>query len=156
MSKLFECELEYFPNPHLMQIYTGFFELEKLGIIDLTIKRIKHTSSSIPLINAVIDRKYRVVYDALDGLTWVPGDSIINLEHFQKAFKTDFYFKRSYDPRMREYQPPNCEVFPLGLNYNVQPSKNMLAYAESFKDKLKYFAKTNKFLKAVSKKPFFY
>ena len=39
MDKLLACELEYFPNPHLMQIYAGFFELQKLGIIDLSIKK---------------------------------------------------------------------------------------------------------------------
>lgn len=154
MSKLFECELEYFPNPHLMQIYTGFFELQKLGIVDLKIKRIKHNSSSIPIINAVIDNKFKVVYDTIDGLTWVPGDDTVNLEHFQKAYKADFYFKRSYDPRMQQYKPENCEVYPLGLNYNMHPDKNMLTYQQTLKDKIKYLAKTNKFFK--TNKPFFY
>lgn len=156
MNKLFECELEYFPNSHLMQIYAGFFELEKLGIIDLKIKRVKYNSSSIAILNAVIDKKYKVVYDTIDGLSWVPGDDTTNLEHFQKTFKTDFYFKRSFDPRMREYRPENCEVYPLGLNYNVQPDKNMFLYADTLQDKIKYLTKTNKFLKGISKKSFFY
>jgi hypothetical protein len=156
MNKLFECELEYFPNTHLMQIYTGFFELEKLGIIDLKIKRIKHTSSSLPIVNVVVNKKYKLAYDTMDGLGWVMGDEKTNLEHFQKTFNTDFYFKRSYDPRMQEYKPGNCEVYPLGLNYNVQPDKNMFFYTATIRDKIKYFAKTNKFFKNLSNKPFFY
>lgn len=156
MDKVFECELEYFPNPHLMQIYAGFFELQKLGIIDLKIRKIKSTASSIPVINALVNKKYKVVYDTIDGLSWVPGDSKTNLEHFQRTFKTDFYFKRSYDPRMQEYRPENCSVFPLGLNYNIHPHRNMLAYANGLKEKIKYIAKTNRLLKTVSKKPFFY
>jgi len=156
MKKLFECELEYFPNPHLMQIYTGFFELEKLGIIDLKIKKIKQTSSSMPITNVVFDKKYKVVYDTIDGLSWITGDSTTNLNHFQKTVKADFYFKRSYDPRMQEYKPDNCEVYPLGLNYNVHPDKNMLSYAETLQDKIKYIAKTNKLFRSLSNKPYFY
>lgn len=156
MSKLFECELEFFPNPHLMQIYTGFFALQKAGIIDLKIKRIKYSDSSIPIINAVINKTYKAVYDTIDGLSWIPGDSDTNLEHFKKTVKTDFYFKRSYDPRMQEYKPDNCEVYPFGLNYNVHPDKNMLRYAATFRDKIKYIAKTNKLFKTISNKPFFY
>ena len=156
MNKLFECELEYFPDSHLMQIYAGFFELEKLGIIDLKIKRVKHTKSSIAIVTAIVDKKYKVVYDTIDGLSWIPGDDSENLEHFRRTFKADFYFKRSFDPRMQEYRPENCEVYPLGLNYNVQPDKNMFLYTETLRDKIKYLTKTNKFLKGISKKSFFY
>jgi hypothetical protein len=156
MSKLFECEIEYVPNSHLMQIYTGFFELEKLGVIDLKLKKIKHTSSFIPIINAVIDKKYKVVYDTIDGLSWIPGDESTNLVYFQNSFKTDFYFKRSFDSRMLEYKPENCEVYPLGLNYNVQPDKNMFWYNDTLQDKLKYLTKTSKLLKGLSHKKFFY
>ncbi|MGZ5190295.1 MAG: hypothetical protein ACXWCZ_04700 [Flavisolibacter sp.] len=154
MKKLFECELEYVPNYHLMQIYAGFFELEKLGIIDLKLKPIKKPQPSI--ISAIINKKYKAIYDTDDGLTWIIGDEITNLEHFQKTFKADFYFKRSYDPRMQGYKPANCQIFPLGLNYNVHPDKNLLFYNDSFKDKVKYFVKTNTVLKNISKKKFFY
>lgn len=156
MDKLLACELEYFPNPHLMQIYAGFFELQKLGIIDLSIKKIKSTATSIPLINALINKKHRVVYDTIDGLSWIPGDSVTNLQHFQRTFTADFYFKRSYDPRMQDYRPGNCAVFPLGLNYNVQPKRNMLGYVDGWNEKFKYISKTNAFLKSISKKRFFY
>jgi hypothetical protein len=154
--KLLECEIEYFPNFHLTQLYSGFFELQRKGIIDLKIKPVKNASSKYSIINALINKKHRVVYDTLDGLTWIPGDVQVNLEHFQKTYDTDFYFKRSYSPLMADYHPANCQVYPLGLNYNVQPEKNLLKYSGSIHARFKYFIKTNKLLKKVSAKSFFY
>src|SRR3982751_2010206 len=135
--KLLECEIEYFPNFHLMQLYSGFFELQRKGIIDLKIKPVKKNKDAYAVVNAVINNKHRVVYDTLDGLTWIPGDVEVNLEYFQKTYKTDFYFKRSFIQRMLDYSPENCKVFPLGLNYNVQPSKNLFRYSGTANDKFK-------------------
>ena len=155
MNKLFECEIEYLPNFHLMQIYAGFFELEKMGILDLKLKRTKPRSPSV--VTAIINKKYKVVYDTDDGLTWIQANDIANLEHFQNNYEAaDFYFKRSYDPRMRQYKPKNCEVYPLGLNYNVHPNKNLLSYTPSLHEKIKYLAKTNKVLKKITKGRFYY
>lgn len=154
--KLLECEIEYFPNFHLMQLYSGFFELQRKGIIDLKIKPIRNNKKAYSLINVVVNKKHKVIYDTLDGLTWIPGDVDTNLEYFQKTYKADFYFKRSFSPRMIESSPENCKVFPLGLNYNVQPAKNLFKYIDSVNDKFKYFIKTNKLLKRVSAKTFFY
>jgi len=154
--KLLECEIEYFPNFHLMQLYSGFFELQRKGIIDLKIKPILNNKSAYSIINVTVNKKHRVVYDTLDGLTWIPGDVAVNLEHFQKTYNVDYYFKRSFSSLMKEHAPANCKVFPLGLNYNVQPRKNLLRYSGSPSDKFKYFIKTNKLLKKVSAKSFFY
>jgi hypothetical protein len=154
--KLLECEIEYFPNFHLMQLYSGFFELHRKGIIDLKIKPVKKNKKAYAVINALINKKHRVVYDMLDGLTWIPGDVDVNLEYFRQTYKTDFYFKRSFSPSLLEHSPENCKVFPLGLNYNVQPSQNLFRYSGSLRDKFKYFVKTNKLLKKVSAKSFFY
>jgi hypothetical protein len=57
---------------------------------------------------------------------------------------------------MQEYKPADCAVFPLGLNYNVHPNKNLLFYNASLRDTLKYFAKTNKVLKKITKGRFYY
>jgi hypothetical protein len=154
MNKLFDCEIEYLPNFHLMQIYAGFFELEKMGILNLKLKRTKPRSPSV--VTAIINKKYKVIYDTDDGLTWIQGNDIANLEHFQNNFEADFYFKRSYDPRMRQYKPKNCEVYPLGLNYNVHPNTSLLSYTPSLKGKLIYFAKTNKFVKKITNGKFYY
>jgi hypothetical protein len=154
--KLLECEIEYFPNFHLMQLYSGFFELQRKGIIDLKIKPVKNNKKAYAVVSALINRKHRVYYDNLDGLTWIPGDVQVNLDYFQKNYKADFYFKRSFSPLMREHSPDNCKVFPLGLNYNVQPHKNLFRYSGSVNEKVKYFMKTNRLLKKVSAKSFFY
>lgn len=154
--KLLECELEFFPNFHLMQLYSGFFELQRKGIIDLRIKPVKETNESLSIITATINKKQKVMYDTLDGLTWIPGDVDTNLSHFQKTYQADFYFKRSFNPRMKDHSPANCQVFPLGLNYNVHPDKNLIRYSGSINDKIKYFIKTNKLLKRVSARSFFY
>jgi hypothetical protein len=154
MNKLFECEIEYLPNFHLMQIYAGFFELEKMGILDLKLIRTEPRSPSV--ITAIINKKHKVIYDTDDGLTWIRGNDIANLEHFQNNVEADFYFKRSYDPRMQQYKPKNCKVYPLGLNYNVHPDKNLLLYTPSLKGKLKYFAKTNVIAKRITNGKFYY
>jgi hypothetical protein len=139
-----------------MQLYTGFFELERKGIIDLKIKPVKKKENAYAVISALVNNKHRVTYDTLDGLTWIPGDVPQNLEYFQKNIQADFYFKRSYSPLMQSHRPANCQVFPLGFNYNIQPEKNLLRYSGSLNKKVKYFIKTNKLLKKVSAKNFFY
>jgi hypothetical protein len=154
--KLIECEIEFFPNFHLMQLYSGFFELQRKGIINLKIKPVPRNGDALSIVSALINRKHRVIYDTLDGLTWIPGDVPVNLEHFKNTYNVDFYFKRSFTPLLRENSPANCKVYPLGLNYNVQPDKNLFRYSGSVNDKFKYFIKTNKLLKKVSSKTFFY
>ena len=156
MKAIFDCEVEYTSSGHLMQIYSGFFELAKKGIINLSIKRLKYSSSADPIINVVVDKKHRVIYDTIDGLNWIRGGVEENLTHFQKKYIADFYFKRSYNERMQEYAPANCKVFPLGLNYNIQPDKNLLFLTDSVNDKIKYIFKTNKLLKKFSGKTFYH
>lgn len=156
MKTFVDCELEYFENPHLMQIYAGFFELQRLGLINLRIKPAQSNDNAFPVTHAYINNKYKVTYDALDGLTWIPGDAQVNLEHIKNSIKSDFYFKRSYDPRMQEFLPASCKAYPLGLNYNVHPGKNLLALTKGTKAKLKYAMKTNSLLKKISSKSFFY
>ena len=71
MRKLFHCEIEYMPSPHLMQIYAGFFKLQQEGVIDLHLKPKKYVPRSIPVVHATINKKYKVVYDTQDGLIWI-------------------------------------------------------------------------------------
>lgn len=138
-----------------MQLYAGFFELEKKGIIELQVKRKKLVEDAIPVIEASINGR-KVIYDAMDGFTWTRGSDEENLEYFKTNYNADFYFKRSYHKKLLQYKQPHCHVLPLGLNYNVHPSKNMFLLNQSYNDKIKYFAKTNGLLKKLFRKSFFY
>jgi hypothetical protein len=147
--------MEYYKDLHLSQVYSGFFELQKKGIVDLKIKATKKTSSFIPLITVSVNQK-KVIYDVLDGLTWIPGPMDKNLEYFRSNFSADFFFKRSFHRKMLEYRPAGCHVYPLGLNYSIQPSTNMFSLSEGLKEKIKYTLKTNRQLRTIFKKKFAY
>lgn len=150
MKPLFKCELNYFPSPHLNQIYDGFEKLRKIGIIDVSIKPVVSDNTK-PLLNVVIDNKYKVIYDTLDGMNWIDGTIENNLNHFRKNTKADFYFKRSYSNQILEYAPENCKVFPLGLNIPFKPEgKYPTNLLETVKNRIKdnfiiskYYGKTS-------------
>jgi hypothetical protein len=154
--KLIDCELGYLPTFHLMQIYSGFFELERKGIIRLSLKPVKKTVDPPSIVTAIFNKKHKVMYDTLDGLTWVPGDEQTNIEHFRDNIQADYYFKRSYTAELSENAPGDCKVYPLGLNYNLQPRKNLIRYQETVSDRVKYFLKTNSLAKSLTRKTYFY
>lgn len=154
--KLIDCEIEYLPTFHLMQIYSGFFELERKGVISLSLKPLKKTIDPPSVVTAIFNKQVKVMYDTLDGLTWVAGDERTNIEYFRNNIQADYYFKRSYTPGLSEAAPKGCRVYPLGLNYNLQPHKNLLQYQDSLSDKVKYFLKTNSFAKSFTGKTYFY
>jgi hypothetical protein len=156
MKTLLECEMEYVANPHLMQIYSGFFELQKKGVIDLKVKPTGKVTTAPHVLIVTVNNKYKVAYDTLDGFSWIVGDKDQNLSHFQNSYNVDFYFKRSFHQTLLQYKPANCRVFPLGLNYNIYPNYNMLSFNPSLKDKLKYVMKTNKLFRKLANKSFFY
>ncbi|MEB8329859.1 hypothetical protein OO009_10880 [Flavobacteriaceae bacterium KMM 6897] len=139
MKPIFRCELNYFPSPHLNQIYDGFEKLRKLGIINLTLNRAKGDINK-PLLHVTIDNKYKVVYDTLDGLNWINGSIEKNLEYFDKNLNADFYFKRSFSKQLLKYDTENRKIYPLGLNYYFQAEGN---YPQSPKEKIKDVLKHN-------------
>lgn len=153
MKALFRCDVEYLPSPHLMQVYEGFFDLQKKGIVELHIHPKKNGNVRESIIAATINGKYRVIYDALDGICWIPEDELQNLAYFQKQFKADFYFKRSYNKQLLDYSPPGCKVFPLGLNYPFRPEKNLLFLYPTVKKKIRYFFQANKWVRKALHKP---
>ena len=156
MRKLFHCEIEYMPSPHLMQIYAGFFKLQQEGVIDLVLKPKKYIQRTIPVVQATINKKYKVVYDTQDGLIWINNSVEENLKFFQQNYPVDYYFKRSFHPQMEAYKPDGCKIFPLGFNYNIHPDENLLHLSETPYDKFKYFIKTNHQLKKIFNKRFYY
>jgi hypothetical protein len=133
MGALLSCELHCFESPHLNQIYDGFDKLHKSGIINLAIKQ-ANGDRNIPLLTVIINNKYKVIYDTLDGLNWIDGSIEDNLNYFKNSVQCDFYFKRSYVKKLAEYTPINCRVHPLGLYYSFTPES---IFSYSLKDVMK-------------------
>lgn len=136
MGTRIKCELEYIASPHLTQLYDGFAKLEKAGKVKLIVKPSVSGNQFKPLLKVVVNQKYKLVYDALDGLNWIEGTTSDNLKYFNENTRADFYFKRSFNQQIIDNAPKGCVVFPLGLNYQISPEKD---YSIHFKDKLKAF-----------------
>jgi hypothetical protein len=139
MKPLFECKVNYFPSPHLNQIYVGFSKLEKAGIVKLSVEKV-YGESTKPILEVYVNNKYKVVYDTLDGLNWIKGSVEDNLSYFKANFKADFYFKRSFNQRVVDYAPNDCKVFPLGLNYTMKADGK---FSGSVKQRIKNLLKQN-------------
>lgn len=93
---MIECEIYYFYSPHLIQIYEGFYRLAKKKVIKLKIKKLKKDPRK-PVLEVIIDKKYKCIYDTLDGFNWIDAPLEENLEFFKKRFiGIDYYFKRSF------------------------------------------------------------
>jgi hypothetical protein len=122
-TRLIECALRYNKSAHLQQLYAGFVRLQAAGVIDLQIDTQVSRSelSHLPILYATINGSVAVVYDALDGLNWVPGTIEDNLRFFQTTVKADYYFKRSFNQQVATMGPLGCKVLPLGFNYHVRP-----------------------------------
>ncbi|HOE31440.1 MAG: hypothetical protein BWY92_00067 [Firmicutes bacterium ADurb.BinA052] len=145
MKPILHCELGYFPNPHLNQIYAGFASLHNAGIINLEVKRVAadHTK---PLLTVIVNKQYKLLYDTLDGFNWIPGSQQDNLLYFRTHFKVDLYFKRSFTPTLLDYCPENCTVFPLGFNYLIRPQRYFPArLTDVLKDFLKHSTPLGKY-----------
>lgn len=134
MNEKLTCTLYYnkkASTPHLWQIYTGFFELQKRGFIKV---RMQHKdwlpeSYTENLLMVDIDGQYKAIYDTNDGFNWIWGSEEDNLQYFQNTLMplADFYFKRSYNDQLLEYKgTKNGKIFPLGVNYELTSSENKI------------------------------
>ena len=152
MKPLFRCEIDYFPYPHLSQIYDGFEKLRKIGIIDVLLKP---TIGNIakPLLKVKVDNKFTVIYDTLDGFNWIHGSDQDNLKHFKDNTKADYYFKRSYNKHILDYIPDHCKVYPLGLNFGFQPEGK---FPKDLKETVGDFIKNNCIVSRFYKKTTFF
>ncbi len=151
MKPLFKCEINYFPSPHLSQIYDGFEKLRKLGIVNISIKPAIGNPTK-PLLHVIIDNKYTVIYDTLDGLNWIKGSTQDNLNYFKTNIQADYYFKRSFNKQIIDYSPNRCKVYPLGFNIPFEP---MGKYPKNLKEKLKDFISNNNIISKYYKKKSF-
>ncbi len=64
------CKIEYFPSPHLNQIYEGFNMLEKQGIIKIKLVKPKNFNKKKPILRVQLNNKLNLIYDTLDGFNW--------------------------------------------------------------------------------------
>ena len=141
---VFHCEIEFYPSPHLNQIYDGFWKLKQKGIINLVSTRI-HKKNDNPVIKVVVNKRHILIYDTLDGLNWINGSIKENLEYFKKNSSCDFYFKRSYDPKLQRYLTKG-EIHPLGLNFSFDYNGDYpLTITERLKNTLQRKIKKNTF-----------
>jgi len=116
--------IEYVPCDHLSQLYLGLKRLAARNYIDLRLQRVKSPDDLKPVVKATLETpshgRVRIVYDTLDGFNWLDDlTETENLQHFRDTFKTDFYFKRSFNERLLKFAPPQCTVMPLGLIFPV-------------------------------------
>lgn len=113
---MIRCRLEILSYlSHLQQVFVGFSELQRKGLVSLEIVECIDRTRTSPLLRVVIEDKVRVIYDCHDG----PAVDQRELD------QCSFYFKRScpmggVDPRVQ----------PLGLNYGVQ-SESCFAYGKN-------------------------
>lgn len=114
--------LHYYHSPHLYQIYDGFAKLRKLGLCNIQYIPCKEGIGRKPLLYAEING-VRVLYDCLDGLCWRDDlDYNGNLNYFANHdFNVDYYFKRSYSPKLESLVNNRFIYQPLGLNYDIWP-----------------------------------
>lgn len=135
------CELFYQNSNHLQQIYDGFEKLAISGIIKLKVNYSNKSDS--PILKVRINNKFDVYYDLLDGFNWIDDTIDNNLNYFKNNLNSDFYFKRSFNNKLLEYNLKNRKIYPLGFNYYINPKGVFINkhYNNSFKSKLKQVVK---------------
>ncbi|MEJ7766829.1 MAG: hypothetical protein WKF89_03395 [Chitinophagaceae bacterium] len=154
MNEKMDCTLYYNKKTatlHLKQIFTGFFELERKGFLHLKLEHRDWLPENYTenLLLAVINNKYKVLYDVNDGFNWLWTNTEKNLQFFKETLseKADFYFKRSFNNELLKYVPDgnSCKYYPLGLNYIVSSKSNRMESKQfDFKSWAKYQIKSNK------------
>jgi hypothetical protein len=107
----FSCELLcQSDSDHLQQIYTGFWVLQKRGLIKLKQRLCnKYLISDGAYLEVVVNGTRRIYYDTHDSFE-------IDTEALSRV---DFYFKRSYSDQIINNLSYKEKIFPLGLNFVV-------------------------------------
>jgi hypothetical protein len=117
------CRVESCYSPWTEQIVAGYCELARRGLIELEFVRKGSLSQGGDRprvgLQALIEGR-RVAYDVFDdGRAGMIDPALPNAG----LGKFDFYFKRSFAPRLHANLASRCVVLPLGLNYLVSPSR---------------------------------
>lgn len=120
---------------HLNQIFTGFMDLKKRGLVEVSIEKRYTTTKQI--LEVIINDKTKVIYDTLDEECFYAATEM-NIEGI------DYYFKRSF--RNEVANKFSFKSFPLGINYNVYSEYgNLLGAKEEIKNKIKKILKKEKY-----------
>ncbi|WP_297420725.1 hypothetical protein [Clostridium sp.] len=120
---------------HLNQIYAGFIDLYKKGIIEISKENKYDTEKQI--LEVIIDDNKKVIFDTMDENEFY-AKSVMNINNI------DYYFKRSF--KSKEASRHTFKSYPLGLNYNVySKSGNILEIEEVLKNKFKKILKNYKY-----------
>lgn len=152
LKPFFDCQIEFCPSPHLTQIYDGFARLQQKGLIALKAKRITLEHSK-PVIKVIVNNKYTLIYDTLDGLNWIDGNLKENLKYFKSNIECDFYFKRSFKPELQNHLKKG-KIHPLGLNFPFDYEGNYpLTISERFKSLVKQYIKKDTFKQTTYEYP---
>lgn len=129
MKVPYHCTLFYQKSRHLNQLYTGFYDLEKKGLIKLDVIYSKSVKEKSGILRAQINGK-NVIYDAKDGFNWTSGGMDEGLLFFKNNYtQADYYFKRSYKSFLNDMIP--AKVYPLGFNYNVSPEDFLTVFKKN-------------------------
>jgi hypothetical protein len=137
----------------LQQIYSGFSELDRKGLVNIVIDYQEEKDRVFvtkPLLRVDINEKVKVIYDTLDGYNFIDNESIDgNLRYLSKVLEgVDFYFKRSFSPNINSRLQLKDRMCPLGLNYLVSSKYNFgnNIKSQSFSENVKRIIKNNRFL----------
>lgn len=135
---------------HLTQIYSGFNLLQKQDVIELKYLKDRNFQAGAlakPLVRAIIDNKFKVVYETFDGKNLFPED----------LDWCDFYFKRSFSKEEVTEKGLANKVFPLGFNYSVYSNDDKILLRKLFWNLQKGVTKENlmPFLRSCSFSSYF-
>lgn len=112
-------------SEHLQQIYTGYVELARRGLVDLKQSVARNEAGGIgrTLLRVRLGNGSLLAYDMHDGEA-VDAKVLATVDH---------YFKRSYSAKAAaQLGPSGAKVHPLGLNYHVFPNgSDLLALRRS-------------------------
>ncbi|MEH7096687.1 glycosyltransferase family 1 protein [Neobacillus vireti] len=129
---------------HLYQITSGFLLLNKYGIINLKVERLKRQDENIlpyNMMEVIINDEFRIIYDVNDGYDNLLFNSSDYIEFMNEMLgNVDFYFKRSFSEKYNKKLKYRHKIYPLGLNYMVTVPGNVAhfpTFIDSSKEKLK-------------------
>jgi hypothetical protein len=135
----------YSAATHLSQIYTGFGELARRGVVQASLTRMpgySGKSDGVPAwLRVRLNESLDIAYDVSDSHV-IP--ETIDLE------QVDYCFKRSFRPDYVETLRNGHKVFPLGLNYpafaSCDSGLRRAVWATSVKDCVKQVIKSTPWL----------
>lgn len=120
---------------HLNQIYSGFVDLSKKGIIEILKEENYDTQKQI--LEVVINDNIKVIFDTMDEQDFYATTVM-------KISNIDYYFKRSF--KSYEANKYSFKAYPLGLNYDVYSKNgNILGTKEVIKNKIRKVVRNYKY-----------